>query len=130
MGKRIKIGLLFLYDEQWMGGTYYIMNLIEALKTVDDPIKPVLKIVVNSSKEEGIIKQINYPHTEIVFDDKAGISLIKRGINYLGKKTFNQHLFRSYPKLFDCVAVFPVFSTHVKFYTIPIYWIPDFQELF
>ncbi len=130
MPERKKIALLFLYDEQWMGGTYYVLNLIEALKTIDDSQKPFLKIIVTTANEEAIIRNLNYPYFEIVFDNKAGISFFKRGVNFLAKKLLKQHLFKSYPAISDCVAVFPVFSAHIRYYTTPFYWIPDFQELY
>jgi hypothetical protein len=34
MAKRIKLGLVFKYDESWVAGSYYILNLLQALKTL------------------------------------------------------------------------------------------------
>jgi hypothetical protein len=42
MDKRIKLGLVFKYDESWVAGSYYILNLLQALKTL--PTENSLKL--------------------------------------------------------------------------------------
>ena len=50
MGKRVKIGLLFSYDEDWIGGTYYILNLIHSLKLIE--IEKMPELVILSENED------------------------------------------------------------------------------
>src|SRR6201989_1168076 len=42
MDKRIRIGLLLLASEQWTGGYYYCLNLINCLNYLPDEQKPDL----------------------------------------------------------------------------------------
>ena len=63
MAKRIRIGLIFSYDEDWIAGAYYILNIIHALKTVDKEEQP--HIVILSEKKDNydlVISETNYPH--------------------------------------------------------------------
>lgn len=48
MAERTRIGLIFSYDENWIGGAYYILNIVHALNTVNDIRKP--HIVVLATK--------------------------------------------------------------------------------
>jgi hypothetical protein len=46
---RKNIGFLFLYSyKEWTGGIIYIMNIISALKTLDDHEKPEITILFTS----------------------------------------------------------------------------------
>ena len=48
MAKTKRVGLLFSYDEAWVAGAYYIMNLVEALKTLPVSEQPKLIFYINS----------------------------------------------------------------------------------
>ena len=39
MGERKRIGIVYLYDKSWLGGVYYIQNLLIALNTLNDDKK-------------------------------------------------------------------------------------------
>ena len=40
MAKRIKVGIIYSYDENWIGGTYYYQNLIQSLNLLPERRKP------------------------------------------------------------------------------------------
>jgi glycosyltransferase involved in cell wall biosynthesis len=126
----LRIGILFKYDENWIGGTYYLVNLISALNLLSDSDKPRILIFSNSSDFKFLISQVNYPILEHVEIPKSRSNLIIKIFNrftsnVLGKKTI-QHLYRG-----ELDAIFPFRNIHFL-QNIPlekrIYWIPDFQE--
>lgn len=56
MGKRTKLGIYFSYNENWIGSTYYIINIIEALKTIPDNDLPKIYFISENPKDLEIIK--------------------------------------------------------------------------
>ena len=61
MAKRIKVGIIYSYDENWIGGTYYYQNLVQSLKLLPDTRKPHLVILSNGISSFDSIKALNYP---------------------------------------------------------------------
>ena len=61
MAKRIKVGIIYSYDENWIGGTYYYQNLIQSLNLLPEVRKPELVILSNSIDSFDSIKSLNYP---------------------------------------------------------------------
>jgi hypothetical protein len=59
---REKIALIFSYNEQWIGGTYYITNLISALVNLPDVDKPELIILSNKKDFKYLCSLVNYPY--------------------------------------------------------------------
>lgn len=139
MGERLKIGLIFSYNEQWIAGSYYVMNLIQALKGVDEQNKP--KITVISTKEDyQKLKELDYPYISLFQPQVTHTtSLLKRLINKGYRLFFKKNLFglkNYYNQLTkkQVSYVFPV-SAEMKYYDNfiskdirRVYWIPDFQE--
>jgi hypothetical protein len=127
MGKRIKIALNYKYDENWIGGTYYIENLIFALNTLKDGEKPQLIIIADESAFHQLKEKTQYPFIKLhrTYDDR---NLVLKFLNKISLKYLNSRVFE---KTTSVDTIFP--------YSIPIsylkskkdiYWIPDFQEHF
>jgi glycosyltransferase involved in cell wall biosynthesis len=125
MVKRTKIGLLFTYDENWIGGTYYIVNLIHALKRLPESKQFFLNIYVSDLKHyQSQIAPINYSFIKPI--------LIKRNSRLVTKiKSILARFNVSMPSMLkaDCDLIFPnpdigMAVSHKK----ELYWIPDFQE--
>lgn len=127
MAKRIRIVIPYAYDESWIGGTYYVQNLILALNQVEDSKKPLLLVATNNQKEfETLVSITGYPYIESVTLNKKQ-NLPVRIINKICRTIFKQNLFHS-----------PDFKYDLFFQTLQIirsgnnkkvlYWIPDFQE--
>ena len=128
--RRKKLGLIFSHNEQWIGGTYYIINLIHALSILEDKSKPELIILSNEKDYQFLLKQINYPYISFELFDENPTSKLGRFLNkvtgkFLGKKL----LVRRMKSEID--GIFP-FEKNNYFNNIPlekqIYWIPDFQD--
>jgi glycosyltransferase involved in cell wall biosynthesis len=128
--ERKRIGLIFSYDELWLGGTYYILNLVNALNVLEENNKPELVIFSNPKDFEILSKDTQYPHLIFEYLSDNPQSKFLRLMNKLSKKIIGNKIFKSY-----CTepvdAVFP-YRSNAFFKKIPnekrIYWIPDFQE--
>ena len=62
VAERKKVGILFSYSEGWIGGSYYFINLVYALKQLQDDEKPHVVIVSESEKAFNIMKDTGYPY--------------------------------------------------------------------
>lgn len=124
MGKRIKVVLNYQYDENWIGGTYYIQNLIHALQTLSDEDKPFLHIKSDDNAVERLKELTSYPYLK-TFNPYSNIGKLKRGINIISRKIIKKNAFNLY-KNFD--AVFPATFQEGENIKSKIFWIPDFQE--
>ncbi len=128
--RRKKLGLIFSNNIQWIGGTYYIINLIHALSILEDNLKPELIILSDENDYQFLLKQIDYPYISFeLFDEnptsKPGRFLNKVTGKFLGKKL----LVRRMKNELD--GIFP-FEKDNYLNNVPlekqIFWIPDFQD--
>jgi glycosyltransferase involved in cell wall biosynthesis len=119
---RKNIGFLFLYSyKEWTGGIIYIMNIISALKTLDDHEKPEITILFTSRSPLDDLKAINYPYiTYTPIDDNSLVKKIlnRLSIHLLGKSLYAKRL----PEV-----TYPYHKLYCKGKK-PYFWIPDFQE--
>lgn len=130
MAGRKKIGLVFIYDEQWIGGTYYIMNLVHALNTLPDVRKPFLYIFSRPEDYSRLLEEVSYPYMKFVHMEENPNHPILRWLNKVGIRVLSRKLFRRrFRKNLD--ALFP-FQRNNYLDSIPmekrIYWIADFQD--
>ncbi len=128
--RRKRIGLIFSYDELWLGGTYYILNLVNAFNVLEENLKPELIIFSNPIDFNILFKETQYPYLIFVYLSDNPQSKVLRLINRISKKAIGKKFFsRRCKKEID--AVFP-FRKFDYFRNVPlnkqIYWIPDFQE--
>ena len=128
--RRKKLGLIFSNNIQWIGGTYYIINLIHTLSILEDKFKPELIILSDKKDYQFLLKQIDYPYISYDLFDENPTSKLGRFLNkvtgkFIGKKL----LYRRMKNELD--GIFP-FENNNFFNDIPlekrIYWIPDFQD--
>jgi glycosyltransferase involved in cell wall biosynthesis len=128
--RRRKLGLIFSNNIQWIGGTYYIINLIHALSILEDNLKPELIILSDEKDYQFLLKQIDYPFISFELFDENPRSKLGRFLNKVIGKIFGKKLlFRRMKSEID--GIFP-FEKNNYFKNIPldkqIYWIPDFQD--
>jgi glycosyltransferase involved in cell wall biosynthesis len=131
MGKRIKLGIVYSYDENWIGGTYYYQNLIRSLKLLSDEKRPHLIIIGNKQSFETVAK-LKYPYlSAYLFPSDENViytNLIDRIKNYLSSFLTKSKKNNSQPEIdvlfhpTEIAAPIPV-EKH-------LYWIPDFQEVY
>lgn len=100
-----KIAILFELDENWIGGSYYIRNLVSALGTLPDSERPHITLISTKRSSVKFIQETGYPHLSWVtneqFDTEAD----------------------AFP--FDVIFPYPAAGQGAR----TISWIPDFQEL-
>ncbi len=131
---RKRIGLIFSYNENWIAGSYYILNLIQALNTLEDANKPILYIFCGSAKEMNVIKTITYPYVHYQFINNTGYNsglytFWQRLINKISLLITKKLVFDERPNQLDFCFPNPegyFFEKTDK--TKKWYWIPDFQE--
>ena len=124
MAKRAKLGVPFNYDDSWIGGTYYIKNLVSALNLLQDAEKPEIYMLSNGQESYDFIRHhTGYPHLQWV--RPATLSGVDGGI--LRRLKLKSKLLPSFFKKelqFDMIFPFPI-STDWK---QTVCWIPDFQD--
>jgi len=128
--RRKKLGLIFSNNIQWIGGTYYIINLIHALRILEDNSKPELIILSNEKDYQFLLQQIDYPYISYELLDENPQNSIRKFINKVTLRILGRKLFvRRMKNNLD--GIFP-FEKNNYFNNVPlekqIYWIPDFQD--
>ena len=63
--ERQKIGILFNFNKNWLGGVYYIINIIRSLNYLKEDDKPEI-IVFYNQELASFIKEIKYPYLTLV----------------------------------------------------------------
>jgi glycosyltransferase involved in cell wall biosynthesis len=128
MAKRRKIGIVFFNDSNWIGGTYYILNLIQALQGLEEEQKPELIIFSFHKKDIEPIIQTGYPYFSFL-PLNIPYSIPERIVNKFSMVLLSkQFIVHSYPS-HTADIVFPSVD-HEAITKIPrhLFWIPDFQE--
>lgn len=115
----------FNYDESWIGGVYYVKNLIAALNQLQPTEQPDIFILANErSSFEYLQTNSEYPRlhwiasTELAGIDRRKLSRRRRLTSFLLAP------FARPTKMFDLVYPYPV----NKSWRRTACWIPDFQD--
>ena len=126
MDKRIRLGLICLYDKSWLGGMNYIQNLIKALNTLDDIIKPIIDVhCLSDEAYKDIFKVTQYPYLEKYVVKKIWWRRLLAKL--LGMISHNLYSKICVIKLNSMDDVFFPWCTGFKTNKL-IMWRPDFQE--
>ena len=130
MSVRKRLGLIFINDEQWVGGTYYTVNLVHTLNLLTEEDKP--EIVAFSNEEDFIKlqKETQYPYLKYEAFEQRKLYVLLRIINKITSKLFKKFIFKQqYKGYLDALFIMQR-SGYLE--SIPfekrIYWIPDFQD--
>lgn len=122
------ITLIYEYNENWIGGTYYIQNIIKALNSLDDEAKPILTILSKQGTSLDEIVKISYPYISFC-SYNTETKLIVSLINGIYRRLFGYLLIKKSlpaPNMENLYPVSDYFDLREKksYY----FWIPDFQE--
>jgi glycosyltransferase involved in cell wall biosynthesis len=131
MANRKRVGLIFSYNENWIAGAYYILNIIHALKTLDDVEKPTLVILSESSENFSKVKtETIYPYLEYAEFPfkKPKYSSFERAVNKLSRIVLNKHLIIKTIQFPALDFIYPKQINKLSSNLKKINWIPDFQE--
>lgn len=124
---RKKIGIVFENSDNWIGGTYYFLNLVSSFKTLQEQQQP--EVIIFSWKPEDLnlfsatgYKHISHRNFYIPYNvaEKLLLRLFPHYVKTNVVKKFHAHVVD---------AVFP-YDYNQKLSLIPckLFWIPDFQE--
>lgn len=133
MAKRARIGLIYSYDETWIAGSYYILNLIHALKCLPEEDRPEIRIYSSSTSDLSHIQsETQYPYLSFMKIVKYRGSFTAKVWRNILLKRLRFPFFDNRPRSKDADIFFP---NPIGFFFDRItrkkrvYWIPDFQEV-
>ena len=127
MGRK-RIGLFFNYNTNWIGGTYYWLNWVNALNTLPDEEKPLLVILATKKDYSYLKKETGYPYLEFQ-KWQNGYTLAQKAFNAIFLRTIGRRVWE--PKLkghFDALVPSGCggdWEYGKRMNTIA--WFPDFQ---
>jgi glycosyltransferase involved in cell wall biosynthesis len=124
MGRK-RIGIVYIGGKGWIGGVYYIQNVINALNTLDEDVKPTIDAYCDSTEAfETLSKITQYPH--LVFNQyrKSWPRVILGKIARIFSYSLSRQIGRIRINKEDSF-VFPEFMGNPN-KVLP--WIADFQE--
>lgn len=126
MDRELKIGLLYGRNSNWIAGSYYIENLVFALKGLPD--QPDIKIYTENIEDFEYINHLtNYPDMKMVLV-RDNQNVFDKIINKITYTVFRRHLIIKGIDS-DIDVLFPADDTYY-FDKIKnkLYWIPDLQD--
>lgn len=133
MAKRKSIAIIYTNDENWIGGTYYIQNLIAAFLKLPENEKPHVLLLSKTKEEFEQVEKTGYSYLtwqQLEFVE-PGLSIVKRFINKTMKMLNGYDRF-AFPLMLELKNVTAIFPAPIGLKAQPllkkIYWIPDFQE--
>jgi len=127
MALQKRVGIIYNYNENWIGGAYYIQNLIRSLNYLPKEEQIQLHILTKYKQEfEELKKVTNYSNLKFV-QYFPQYNKMERGLNELSKKVFKKKCIEKKIKL---DWIFPLYAVpkHLEHIKEMVFWIPDFQE--
>lgn len=122
--KRLKLGIIFNFSANWLGGIFYIINVVKTLNFLDDEDKPEIFLFYAPALKH-FLNRFDYPYLTAVEWDFP--SLVKGNLKswFLRRNIFIHGIL----KLFPLDVVYPLQDYPVKTSTRTklISWNADFQ---
>jgi glycosyltransferase involved in cell wall biosynthesis len=132
MAERKRIGVRFSYNENWIAGSYYILNIIHALNTLHDNEKPIVVVLSEHLDDYNVVKnETNYPFLEYFMYPfpQLKYSIPEQIVNKIGRVVFNKSIITKTPKQPNISFLYPNYIDAIKVEGLKkVNWIPDFQE--
>jgi len=126
MAERKRIGILCPFGKNWIGGVYYIENLIIGLNHIADELKPIIDLYcLNEDIYNSIQHNTKYPYLD---KNLIRLSFIRKGIRRIVSfisyiNPLNIWLYKINP---EDIIVYPAYNFRKD--NRLIYWIPDLQD--
>jgi glycosyltransferase involved in cell wall biosynthesis len=131
MAQRIKLGLIFKYDESWVAGSYYILNLMHALKTLPDAKQPEIILFTDHVEDQKKVEAIGYQwltNKKYIPEFTAFEKIINKFSRAITQKNWIEK--RMTDKDIDYIFIQRrSWETDLISNSKKIFWIPDCQEL-
>jgi len=130
MKDRKKLGIKFEYNDQWIGGTYYFLNLIHVLKNIKIDDQPVIVIFSKVADFNYVLEQTKYKFLEFIDLEKSDLTISKRIFNRIYRQFCNCVYFKK--KFTGKLDVLLLMKWNDYFINVSkencVFWIPDFQH--
>jgi len=128
--KRLRIGLIFTGSSDWVGGLYYIHNIIKSLHGLPEEKKPYLLVIPDWKTPEAYISTLGYPYAEIF--SLREHTFFKRVFNKFYKTITSKNIFYDWlTQKYDLHWLYPFHDFRPELDSIndkKISWIYDFQH--
>jgi glycosyltransferase involved in cell wall biosynthesis len=125
----IRLGLIFSYREDWIGGSYYLLNLLSSLKHLPSAKQPEITVFGHSESDFGPVRAVGYPEASYRTLPESNPGRLLGFGNRVSAKLIGRPLFQP-PAIEEGLDfVYPA-AIHPRYRKIPhkLFWIPDFQE--
>lgn len=122
--KRQQIGILLYFDESWMGGIIYILNIIRTLNFLDEEEKPDILLFYRPSSKK-FLNEIDYPYLKPIEWQFPSIAKGNLSSIIRNKNLFIDEILKKY----KLDAMYPLHNFPVKTNTETklIHWCADLQ---
>lgn len=127
MAEKQHIGLVYGYNPNWIGGTYYIENIIQALKILPATRIPKITLFCLDDTSFDRAKDFEYTFVDRVKIIPKSQHVVVRGINKLARMLFGKEIIVPKYAITLPSVVYPYFS-HLDMVSEMVNWIPDFQN--
>lgn len=123
--ERLKLGLLFYFSPQWMGGIIYIINVVKTLNFLDDEHRPEIYLFYRPDVKK-FLNEFQYPYIYFIEWDFPSIASGNLKSLLQGKNLFIRDILTKY----SLDAVFPMhdFPVRTKTNVKLISWWADLQQ--
>lgn len=125
--ERLNLGIIFNFSENWLGGIFYIINVVKTLDFLEDAEKPVIYLFYRPGLTR-FLDKFEYPYLIPVEWDFP--SIVKGTLRswVTGRNVFIHGILKKYP----LDVVYPLKDYPVKTHTKVklISWIADFQDMY
>ncbi len=133
MAERKRIGLIFSYNEGWIAGSYYILNIIHALKTLPTKERPIVVILSEArSNYNRVVQETQYPFLEFLKYplEMPSYFIWERIVNKVFLTLFNFKPINKKKKKANIDFMYPYVIEDITVKSLPkVNWVPDFQEI-
>jgi glycosyltransferase involved in cell wall biosynthesis len=127
MAQAKRVGIIYNYNENWIGGAYYIQNLIRSLHSLPKSEQIQLHILASNKTAFQELKLVT-GYTNLKFIQyKPQFSILERIVNKCSFIVFKKKFILKRAKL---DWVFPLYGVPEDLKQVPNlnFWIPDLQE--
>ncbi|SHL54276.1 glycosyltransferase family 4 protein [Flavobacterium xanthum] len=129
MAKGKRVGIIYNYNENWIGGAYYIQNLIRSMNFLPENEQNQLYILTgNKGFFQELKKSTGYSHLKFL-EYPSHYNILERIINKVSLKIVKKKIVERKIQLH---CVFPLYhiAENLKHIKNLVFWIPDLQEKF
>lgn len=132
MAKKFRIGLNYFFNNETNSGIVnYIFNIISALNTLPDELKPEVIVFYSDDAPTDYLKSIRYPYIRFLLFCPRPVFFPIKMANSILKRIFKRDLFRyiKYFRHIDCLYPYLEFKDRY-FKEVPnkIHWLVDFNN--